>query len=479
MEELENLLQAVEQQGHIDKLERAILQVASEPGKKGQVYCDTICHVNKDTGYMYRDFGSVYRNVLALCLKDWRTTCASSYQSPPDSVVMGLLAVKAAAEHPDMITASEVPNVVSEWQETMLKNELVPLANNEQLVMVWMKKARFERAVRDSHYKMASGSGRLSASKIVERMQRSLSLTDLEGQNTSSDFVSINDILKPKTGDAIKTTFYSTGVPIVDRMLGGGYIRGYSYLNITGSGGGKTVFATTNAVNLSLRQDLKGLWVSTEEPENEVYYRVLSNFCNVPHEDIRKKLPTGELVLPPPAKAKFDMAVKKMQENLLVKRWIAEDYNIEIDLAAEVQSFKERMGCMPHYIIFDWLGASMAELTSSNGLRNSLKAKAFAMDKVAKRSNITVLFSMQVGEQYKAERYINQSHVDECKGAAMKCAAVLGWSFMPNKGDGTSLASNGVHSDLQFFSIGKSRFGTGGFFQVKRNFAVQSFIWPK
>lgn len=240
-----------------------------------------------------------------------------------------------------------------------------------------------------------------------------------------------------------------------------------------------TVYSTQMCANMSLRQDLPCLWISTEEPENEVYFRLLSNFCGIPHDEIRKKLPTGDLTLSPTVKGKFDMVVSKLRSHIRVKRWQNEDYDLKLDLSSEIKSFEELMGKPPAYIIFDWLGASSTELGAANGVRNALKAKSFEMDQVAKGQNISILFFMQAGEQFKGERFINQAHVDECKTCGFKSPAVIGWSFLPNKGDGTQLASNGVHQDLQFLSVGKSRFGPGGWFQFKRNFAIQRFEFPK
>jgi KaiC/GvpD/RAD55 family RecA-like ATPase len=479
METHDNLLQTIEAGGHSAILERAVLRVIATPGKKGQTYCDTICYKDPVSGYFYKDFSGPSRNVLCMCLKEWRASCGDQYDVPGEPVIR-LMIAKLVVEHPDLVTMGEAGDIVTEWNAVLLEdNPLLPVAMNEELVGTWMKRRRLERAVRDTHYKLTAGGGKLSASTIVERLHKSLELADLSGLNTNSSFVSIDDILNPKNNKIQSTTFYSTGVPVLDRMLGGGYARGYSYMHVTGTGGGKTVHATHTTVNMALRQDLKCLWVSTEEPENEVYYRLLANFTGVSHEEIREKLPKGELLLSPGVQARFDLAAKKMRENVLVKRWIGEEFNLVLDLKAEIAEFERKNGFPPHYIIFDWLGASTEELGSANGVRNSLKSKAYQMDQLAKQTSTTVLFYMQAGEQYKSERFINQSHVDECKGAAAKCAAVIGWSFLPNKGDGVQLAANGVHQDLQFMSVGKSRFGKGGFFQVRRNFAIQRYEFPK
>ena len=185
------------------------------------------------------------------------------------------------------------------------------------------------------------------------------------------------------------------------------------------------------------------------------------------------------LQLAPNVKTRFEIASRKLRDNVMVKRWVSNDYRVKVDLLEEVRAYEVAKGFKPDYIIFDWLGASTEELGANNGVRNSLKAKSYEIDELAKQENITILYYMQAGEQYKNERYINQAHVDECKTAGQKAAAVIGWSALPNKGDGTQLASNGVHQDQQTMSVGKSRFGKGGFFGVMRKFAVQAFDFPK
>lgn len=478
METHDNLLASIDHYGKSEEFERAILQVIASSGKTGTAYCEKICYKDPVSGYFYRDFTANSRNVLALCLKDWRASCGESY-IPPDDSVIGMLISKLATEYPDVVTVMEAPQVIDEWKSVNTTNPLLPAALNAEVAGAWMRKQRFERAVKDSHFKITAGGRKLRASQIVERLHKAMDLADLSGMNTNAAFVSIDDILKPAENSIQPTTFYSTGVPVLDKMLGGGYARGYSYLHVTGTGGGKTVHATQMGSNMSLRQDLKCLWISTEEPENEVYYRLLSNFCGIPQDDIRHKMPTGELIMAPVVQARFDLATERMRSNIRVKRWVNEDFNVILDLKSEIQEFEQAMGAPPAYIIFDWLGASTTELASNNGVRNSLKSKAYQMDAVAKQNNLTILFYMQAGERYKNERFINQEHVDECKGAAAKCPAVIGWSFLPNKGDGTQVASNGVHQDQQFMSVGKSRFGKGGFFQFKRNYGVQKMEFPK
>lgn len=478
MDDYDSLLSVIEQHGQAEAFERALLQVSAGADNKGKTYCDTICYVDPASGFIIRDYTTPVRNTLAVCLKEWRKACGEQY-SVPDENVMSLMAMKLTVDMPDLVTSSEIPIIAEEWRFVMSSNAMLPVASNDELVTEWMKRRRLEKAVKDSHFQITTGSRKIRTRSIVERLNKNMQLADLSGSNTNAKLLSIDDILSKDKNNDTATTFYSTGVPILDRMLGGGYVRGYSYLHVTLSGGGKTVFATQLCSNLSLRQDLPCLWISTEEPANEVYFRLISNFCGIPHEDIRKNLPTDSLIMSPPVKIKYDMVVNKLRSLIRVKRWENEDYDLKLDLTEEIKAFESSMGKQPAYVIFDWLSASSTELGANNGVRNALKAKSYEMDQVAKKNNLSLMFFMQASEQYRNERFINQSHVDECKTCGFKTPAVIGWSALPNKGDGTQLASNGTHLDAQFMSVGKSRFGPGGWFGFKRNYAVQRMEFPR
>ena len=67
----------------------------------------------------------------------------------------------------------------------------------------------------------------------------------------------------------------STGVPGLDRMLGGGLIAGRPYLLTGGSGSGKTLLGLTFLLD-GLRRGEEVLLVAVDEPPSEILENVLS-----------------------------------------------------------------------------------------------------------------------------------------------------------------------------------------------------------
>lgn len=470
----EDLIAALHNEGHIENFERGVILASLKEDRIGRQLAATICRTNPETGAVYKDYSNPYRNVIALCIKE----CRKMSEETPVTLnrsMFDLLLPNLQTQYPDLVSVSEKDQLLEEWDNLKEGRDFYKLARQAPVTLAWAKRQRLKKRISNAQFKLDEG-GAFNVDMMLQSVNQDISLAEVTDEDDSDEPLSWDEIVNASSNKK-KTVFMSSGQALMDKFLGGGFAKGYSYLFTTGSGGGKTAMFICVAANMSIKQNHKCLWISTEEPEQEVVYRLISNYCNVQLQSIRDQCQTNglaDLKLPPNIKGRFNSMVNKFKENILIRQWKTTNYNLKADLNAEIRKFEKKMGCPPDYVIFDWLMPSDGALSGDNTLRNDLKSRAFAMDSISKTTGITTLYAMQAGQQYSKKMYISPDCVDECKNAHQKAAGVIGWSFMPNTDDAEGACSDTLKPSQTMF-IGKTRFSAGGACPIERKLAVAQF----
>lgn len=193
-----------------------------------------------------------------------------------------------------------------------------------------------------------------------------------EGHVTEFSFRMLT--MRPAIVDCIPT-----GLVVYDRQLGGGLHRKDGHLVLAAPGVGKTVFALQIAAYAAM-QNFVVAFITTEQPPDELIPRIVSNFCHIPFERIRRGFNVN--TLPPKDREKAMKLQRQIANRLYFYDWgLTKKSAAGGGLEEEYDDCVRRTGKCD-LIILDWIGGAITD-----------EAKG---DKDAKRLDFTCA-SLQVG----------------------------------------------------------------------------------
>jgi KaiC/GvpD/RAD55 family RecA-like ATPase len=147
--------------------------------------------------------------------------------------------------------------------------------------------------------------------------------------------------LKDKNGQV------STGWPVFDKKLFGGFNRGELNIFAGGSGAGKSLFLQNLAINFS-QANLNVLYVTLELSEQLVAMRLDSMMTGLPTREIFKSIDDVELKVKMAGKSQGAIQVKYMPSGKNIN-----------DLRAYIKEYQVKKGHKPDVVLIDYLDLMM------------------------------------------------------------------------------------------------------------------------
>jgi len=267
-----------------------------------------------------------------------------------------------------------------------------------------------------------------------------------------------------------------SGIPKLDKCLGGGFRCGESTLIAAATGCGKTVMACQLAGQFS-SLGRKTVFVTTEQPPNELTPRFLANMCSINMELlVQDQDSSEETVIPrqlandPNSMLKITNCLDVLHENMFYVDWSGgEGRSIERDLDIELDNIIDNHDFEPEVIIFDWVGGALKR-EANKDLRIIYLDAAEHLHNIAKKRKVCVIFFAQLNKNkcYNKLR-CDSSMLAECTSMPDKASnAVYISAKRSEEGDSS-------YSIMQMINADKTRKGPGGTLNIAREFQFQRF----
>lgn len=420
---------------------------------------DTLCvtDLNADID----DFGVPAHNDLYRSIADYYLIRSDKDATNiPGHVLKSMMQSRAAAGSPN-IGLDEVDDVIP----YMLEIQALPFEDALAVATggyeYWLKKRRLKRMFNAS----TSMEDWDPDTLITNAQQAQAQISRATQQQTKFEFGA--GIKKGK----IIVERYSSGISKLDAVLGGGWGRKEYCLWIAGSGGGKTVMACQQAVTLA-NQGLLGVYISTEQPHEELEPRIISAQANIPFERVKDGIDWDKLT------AEEAVRVRAVMENLAGKLFFEDWMNdrsktVVADLDNLVHEYKKIHGRCD-FLILDWLGGALGEgITATDQMRLVINQTDDKMSDLAREHDmITHAYAQAHPIQSKNKERVDRTMVTDCKTVGRNATYILGISSME---DLENVNDTATYKLEQKIHCSKARKSVPAPIRVRRDFGFQRF----
>ena len=260
-------------------------------------------------------------------------------------------------------------------------------------------------------------------------------------------FVAFDKIVAPPLVELIPS-----GLRACDESLGGGFGKSEFSLVVAPSGSGKTTFGCQLAGTFGL-QGYKVLFITTEQPPDELQPRIVSNLCGIRFDRIRGGLQRSTLSLE--ERNRHEKICGSLGANLHFADWSkSRSRSIRTDLRAEVERFITLNGRVD-VVIFDWIGRALGPGVGKDqhALRLAFQETGDALADIARESKIVVIgFAQAAIGSTRGKKRIDQDDIAECKSLGRSATNVIGISALRDETD---------DDGSKCLRVGKSVYGVG------------------
>jgi len=193
----------------------------------------------------------------------------------------------------------------------------------------------------------------------------------------------------------------STGWPVLDKLLYGGFNRGELQIFAGGSGSGKSLFMQNLAVNWA-QAGLSGVYITLELSEGLCSYRIDSMMTNTAAKDIFKDIDTVEMKVKMMAKKAGKLRIKYMPAQSTVN-----------DIRAYLKELEIQTGVKADFMCVDYLDLLMpvSAKVSPNDLFVKDKYVSEELRNLAKELNILFVTASQLNRAAVEEIEFDHSHI--------------------------------------------------------------------
>lgn len=265
------------------------------------------------------------------------------------------------------------------------------------------------------------------------------------------------------------------------KAMGGGIKKKEAMLVIAPPGGGKTTISCQIAVGLVLA-NRKVVYITTEQPDTELFPKMLSCAASIPYEKIRdglmKKDKSGNLI-PVLSKEELNIAApiwNKMDNKLFFENWCDSGGKIRSQLNSTIEQYKKEQDI--DVVIIDWIGGGLEMNADQGDLKRFFYDDCCNMIKDAcNKYNIAIIACSQASSK-KAEGItaITSAEISECTMMHTYFTWALGISAL---GINKKKNFNGEidnTSEKQYFNLFKTRKSKGKLYPVLTDFGYSRFI---
>jgi hypothetical protein len=417
-----------------------------------------------------KDFSALLRNAVYDVVSAYNTAMALHPERgfvPINAEVMAVM-LRNSTSGDDTLMVDEIPQAMELFNQAAT----IDLARWKPIVDIgmlpWITQQKMTQVVQQSYL-----FGGWTLQDIRERLdgvaQQVKSVDVMKGTQRGVLGQFLDNPAPEIVGDVLPSN-----IRRLNDVLGGGFGKGDTVLVISPSGGGKTILACQLAGHWA-NLGYGGIFVTTEQPQEQLERRFLSNFAGIPFKDVVRNWDPAAL------SEKHKHGYKTWRDGIKAPvqfvDWTVPGKSIMADLRTEVLHYKSVFGELPHYLIFDWVGGALQGSAEgdSQKLRALYKSAVDTVDYIAKEFNLSGVALAQVTPGKGAHRFpITIENIADAKNMAEKVTSVVGLTALFAEGmDQETDHTRVMYAEKQFFCVSKSRKGTGGNAPVRRRFDYQ------
>jgi replicative DNA helicase len=447
----------------------------------------TLCAYNEDTGMVENGFRTEYLNrVFTAIYIAWETIpggethVTTSVKSEFERIIQTWIADPSIGNGVP-IGASDIEGmnlwVDTEWvEENYTYNQIRNILSSE-VFTTWVERRLAERHINQIHLQKQQGA--------VGRTPFLRASRDFEEMDVGFD----DDMPEPdRLYERRSSQMFYCGNDAIHHAMGTGFELGA--LTIIGAprGNGKTVIAVQVAFELAL-QDVGVMMVSTEEPSHSLVPRFLTNYLEVPINELRQSTvmrdrERGQIIEQTTYGGiradKFHEHEARINEfrdcvyapNIRVVYCDKPpDEGVYTYMQRKYAKVQSSLGREPRMVIVDWIKGLLPTGAAMEG-RHKYNEVAKSLALFSRRYNVHVILLCQLHESVK-NHWPTQMTIAESKSLADEAHNFIGISAFTRAQ--TETESDSLYSNYQCFLCDKARNGRPGFAWVVREFNFQRF----
>ena len=246
--------------------------------------------------------------------------------------------------------------------------------------------------------------------KIVGRMEEALKVS------VDNDFgLDYQNSIEERYEYYTKRNYgYSTGIPSLDKMLGGGFQRKRLSLFSSQSHGGKSKTLMYLAANY-ISKGYNVIYITLEMPEEEIAKAIDANLLDMPANEIRNL-----------SLEEFKQRVPKDTGKLRIKEYPSGVFSV-IQLKNLLQELNMKEGFDPDVVIIDYLGIMSSSRVSLGKAGSYLFYKSIAeeLHGFSKEYDKVVLSAVQLNRSAVNNTEVDESVIAESHGLMMTADVLL------------------------------------------------------
>ena len=445
------------------------------------------------------DFEELYHNIIYDAIRGYNSLFEGASESifrPIGSAQLQTMLAERAGKG-EVVSFSDIPEVIKYFEETILPfgtgEDTAYLVNTG--ISYYLKSVRAKKIINSASL---LGVNLDDLTLICEKDVELINKLEDGGKLLQDvpDRIVLSAIDEFDDPNKVLIETLDCDIPKLNETLSS-FRKGHAYLFIGGTGSGKTIIACQLACAFSYLNGASGLYISTEQRHDELYRRIISNKCSIPHRSISQGIFKDKLT---PAEIQRYLAFRDKSINLnsgdaQFINWgnfqKQNDINIVKKIEEEIDTYEKESGKKIEYVILDWIGGALGSMADAGDkTRHIYQAAADALEELCRKRNfVAIAFAQAVPASINKVK-IDSQDLSECKTMGRNYSAIIGISSLyseeyakqvdqeknKKKKDyrvGSDLDDAATYALKQFLFISKSRFGDPKAVPIKREYEYQ------
>ena len=488
---------------YIDKntswFEKSVLAVCRNDLDSFRKFSTVLCLKSGTKDKLTEDFNESFHNIIYAGIKYYNTmfedATASSFKPINNTWMRSWLTGRANAG--EMVMLSEVDTVAAYFDEHVAAVEV-----DANLLYIVNKGIgyylRSVRAKKILHSASLSGLNLDDLALLCENDMEVIKRVDGAARVTSDtpDRIKINDIAEFDDPNKAIADTLDCDIPRLNEALSS-FMKGKAYLFIGPTGAGKTILGCQLACSFSYNNAANGLYISTEQPHDELYRRIISNRCGIPHKSIRAGIYKDQMTARElNAFINFRQKIQKLNVgNIQFVNWgnfeKQNNFKVAKKIEEEIDLYERDSGLKVDYVILDWIGGALGAMAeSADKVRHVYQDTADALEELARKRNFVACAFAQAHVSAVNKVKVDSLDLQECKSMGRNYTGIIGITSLYSAEYAKQMASDAAkkkkdyrvdtdiedtatYANKQYLFLSKSRFGEAKAIPFLREYEFQ------